>query len=100
MQKEILVQTGGLTKLKTGFATTMSIIYAGMPNDTSFAITFMYAGFASNIFYAKDSTFITVINQRLKVIEVTREYIILSHEKKIDILQQNPRIHHKKGGTS
>jgi len=88
MQKEILIHTGGLAKLKTGFATTISIIYSGMPNDQSFAMTFMYAGFASNIFYSKKSTFISIIYQRFKVIEVTTDYIILVHEKKADIPQK------------
>jgi len=96
MQEEILIQTGELKSIKPGFANNTTIVYSGMPNEKSFAITFMYlSGHASNIFYSKESTFITVIKHRFKVIEVTPEYIILKLEKEIEAIQPDPSIRTK-----
>jgi len=96
MKEEILIQTGELKSIKTGFASSTDIVYSGMPNETTFALTFTNVYWASNIYYPKESTFITIIKHRFKVIEVTSEYIILAYEKKPDIPQPNPQIRSQK----
>lgn len=89
---EILIQTGELKVIKTGFASRSHIVYSGMPNETSFAITFFVGHHSSNIFYPKDSAFITILDRRFKVIEATPEYIILKFEKNMEALQKDPTI--------
>jgi len=86
MKEEILIQTGELAEIKTAFLTYAKIIYSGMPNKNTFVISSILSevgGFVSpSIYYSKESTFITIIKNRFKVIEVTPDYIILALEKK------------------
>jgi len=85
MKEEFLIQTGELKILHTGIFSKLEILYSGMPNENTFAITALInkesRGFTPEIYYPKESVFITIIEHRFKVIEVTPEYIILHPEK-------------------
>ena len=85
MKEEFLIEKGKLQEIKIGFLTYQRIIYAGMPTEKAFAISTIIdtdGEYTSHqIFYPKETTFITIIKQRFKVIEVTPDYIILALEK-------------------
>lgn len=79
---EYKIYTGSLLSIKKGFLKKkFRIMYCGMPNESTFALSPYFAsghqGFSPNIFYRIDSQVIHLLDRDFDVIEVNADYIIL-----------------------
>lgn len=78
MSVELKIKTGTIGIIKTPlFTDNINLLYSGMPNNQTFAIS-LFAGFNSPvIYYPIESTMIHVLENEYKVIEVNKDWIIL-----------------------
>lgn len=79
---EYKIYTGTVMSIKKGFfQEKFRIMYCGMPNEKTFALTPQiskgYQGFSPTIFYPINSKLIHVLKKDFDVIEVNPEYIII-----------------------
>jgi len=83
MGMEYKIYVGTLLKIKKGFFKgTFNIMYCGMVNDNTFALSPFkvhgYQGFSPNVFYNLNATIIHLLDREFEVLEVTPDYIILA----------------------
>lgn len=79
---EYKIYTGTVLSIKKGILKRkFKIMYCGMPNDTTFALSPLissgHQGFSATIYYNISSAVIHLLDRDFDVIEVTPEYIII-----------------------
>ena len=81
MYEKIVLGIGQKKKIKTGFLTSFSIIYCGMPNKDVFSVCLKEStgnqGFAMNFFYPEGSRTIKINDAEFTVFDVTPEMLTL-----------------------
>ncbi len=81
MYEKIVLGIGQKRKIKTGFLTSFSIIYSGMPSNEVFSICLKESsgnqGYAMNLYYPKSSRTIRVGDAEFTVFDVTPEMLTL-----------------------
>ena len=77
MYEKIRLAIGQKRKMKTGFLTSFTIIYCGMPNRDVFSVCLKESsgnqGYAMNLYYPKSSRTIRVGDAEFTVFDVTPE---------------------------
>jgi len=79
---EYKIDTGTFVPIKRGtFKAKLNIMYCGMPNKTTFALTPLRVrgnqGFSPTVFYSVATTFIKVLDLEFNVYEIHPDYIVL-----------------------
>jgi len=79
---EYKIYTGSMLAIKNGFLKgKFRLMYCGMPNVSTFAITPYiadgYQGFSPTIFYNSNSKIIYLLDKEFDVLEVNADYIII-----------------------
>ena len=81
MYEKIVLGIGQKKKIKSGFLTSFSIIYCGMPNKDVFSVCLKEStgnqGFAMNLYYPKGSRTIKINDAEFTVFDVTPEMLTL-----------------------
>jgi hypothetical protein len=81
MQEQITLFVGEKKKISTGFLTSFTIMYCGMPNENTFSIglreSFGNQGYALNLFYPRGDRTIKLLDKEFSIFDATPEKIIL-----------------------
>ena len=89
------IETGVGARIDKGgfFNNTIELVYSGMPNDQTFALSPIIQGVSSvlqrdacvcspTIYYRRDASEINVLRDRFKVVTVSPDEIVLQYLKK------------------
>jgi len=92
MSAELKIKTGTIGVIKSGglFSDGIKLLYSGMPNSQTFAISPIMReesftdgfGFTPVIYYHIESTSISILEEEYNVVDVNKDWVVLELIKK------------------